>query len=78
MDDTIDLIVSVECAQRRARELGHSARDELALYIVHGVLHACGYDDRDDAERRRMRIAEQEVLAQLGCKVAPVDPEVGS
>ncbi len=41
----------------RARELGVEPRDELALYVVHGLLHLCGYDDRDDSARRRMRAA---------------------
>lgn len=68
LDDTIDLVVSVECARREARERGHTIRAETALYIVHGLLHACGYDDHCDEDRARMRAAEQEVLARLGMR----------
>ncbi len=75
VDDTIDLVVSVECARRKARELGHTIRAEVALYIVHGMLHACGFDDHDDDERARMRVAEREVLARIGRHVTPVDEE---
>ena len=38
----------------------------LALYVVHGLLHLCGYDDHDDADRRRMRRREDELLSQAG------------
>jgi probable rRNA maturation factor len=65
LDDTIDLVVSVECARREARRRGNTIRAELALYVVHGLLHACGYDDRNARERARMRRAEQAVLTRL-------------
>ena len=32
-----------------ARESASRPRDELALYVVHGLLHLCGYDDHGDA-----------------------------
>ena len=69
----VDLVVSVECAQRVARETGHRLQDELALYVVHGLLHVCGYDDLEPMARRAMRVAEQDVLSTLGIDVAPVD-----
>ena len=73
LDDGVEIAVSVECARREAKRRGHTIRAELALYIVHGILHACGYDDIDAAHRARMRDAEQRVLRALGCRVAPVD-----
>src|SRR5262245_61656318 len=45
LDDTVELVVSVECARRVARRLGHTIKAELALYVIHGILHACGHDD---------------------------------
>ena len=41
-------------------------RGELALYVVHGCLHLCGFDDHGERPRRRMRRAERAVLAELG------------
>ena len=73
MDDTIDVVVSVERARREAAARGHTIKAELALYLVHGLLHACGYDDRDNTNRRRMRKAEQDVLHNLDLRVAPVE-----
>ncbi|MBL8725109.1 MAG: rRNA maturation RNase YbeY [Planctomycetes bacterium] len=73
LGDSAELVVSVETARRVARERGHRARDEVALYVVHGLLHVCGHDDHGVRARKRMRSAEQAVLAALGLAVAPVD-----
>ena len=39
---------------------------ELLLYLVHGALHLCGFDDRTAPQRARMRAAEAAVLSDLG------------
>jgi len=72
-EDGVDIAVSVERARHEARCRGHYIRAELALYVVHGVLHACGHDDHEDDDRARMRAAEQRVLRSLGLTVDPVD-----
>jgi probable rRNA maturation factor len=64
-----ELYVSVERAEREARHRGLDPRRELLLYVVHGVLHLCGFDDRTGAERRAMRRAEERVLAALGMPI---------
>lgn len=61
-----ELYVSVPCAYRLARERGVAPARELALYVVHGVLHLCGHDDVRRAERARMRSAERAILRRLG------------
>ena len=61
-----EVYVSVECARRVALERGRSEAQELALYIVHGSLHLCGFDDRSDDDLARMRAAERAVLERLG------------
>jgi probable rRNA maturation factor len=65
---TIDgeIIVSSEYAAKMAQEFGWQPLDELTLYIVHGLLHLCGYDDLTDAELPIMRQREREVLALIG------------
>jgi probable rRNA maturation factor len=73
VDGTIDVVVSIERARAVARRLGHPIRAEVALYVVHGVLHGCGYDDTRPRQRARMRAAECAVLASLGLAVTPVD-----
>jgi probable rRNA maturation factor len=66
-----EVIVSAERAAEVAGERGLDPVRELALYVVHGTLHLCGFDDRAPAERARMRAAESEVLAALGYAAAP-------
>ena len=48
-----ELVVSAEMAAATAREAGADPSAELALYVVHGLLHLCGLDDRtaEDAGR---------------------------
>ena len=72
-DDGVDVVVSVQCARRVARQRGHSIRAETALYVVHGILHACGYDDTTSRARARMRAAEATILGALRLRYAPVD-----
>lgn len=57
-----ELVISVETAIRMAQEYDWEVLDELRLYLVHGLLHLCGYDDLSDEERVLMRVAEREVL----------------
>lgn len=61
-----ELVISAEMARDTARKAGTDPRDELALYVVHGLLHLCGYDDLDPVAAGAMRRRESEVLAALG------------
>ena len=63
-----EIVVSAETARRRAPEFGWTPHDELTLYLVHGVLHLCGYDDTSPAEVQVMRQREMEVLDKLGLR----------
>jgi probable rRNA maturation factor len=66
-----EVLVSAEMAVQMAARFGWSARDELTLYLVHGLLHLCGYDDLSPAERRLMRQRERAILAQLKIVARP-------
>jgi probable rRNA maturation factor len=61
-----DVVLGVEVAQEQATERGHDVQAELALYVIHGLLHLCGYDDHEDADRVEMRARERHYLAALG------------
>jgi len=60
-----ELYVSVERALAVAARRQASPLRELLLYVVHGVLHLCGFDDHEAADRRRMRAAERRAFARL-------------
>jgi rRNA maturation RNase YbeY len=58
-----DIVISLPTALRQAREAGRSIDDELAMLLVHGVLHLCGYDhERDPREAARMSRRERALL----------------
>jgi probable rRNA maturation factor len=63
---TIDgeIVISAETARRAAGDHGTAPEFELALYLVHGLLHLCGYDDRTPHEERRMRRREAQALRE--------------
>ncbi len=60
------LIVNGEKAKSEASRRGHSAQAEIALYIVHGLLHNLGFDDRSAAQAKKMHLLEDEILRQHG------------
>jgi probable rRNA maturation factor len=63
-----EVVVSAETAAREARRRRVPLARELALYVVHGVLHLAGLDDRTAAGRRAMRAAERAALRRLFSK----------
>jgi probable rRNA maturation factor len=65
-----ELAIGVDHAARAAADLGTDLRRELMLYVVHGLLHLCGHDDKSPAAFRRMHRREDELLTAFG--VGPV------
>lgn len=59
------ILVCVDVAKKRAGRRGDWKR-ELALYVVHGCLHLCGYDDHDPRDFKKMHAREDEILELLG------------
>jgi len=63
-----EIFISVDTARRHARAFGNSLLRELKLYIVHGLLHLHGFDDRTPAEVRKMKKAQEKILrSALSC-----------
>lgn len=59
-----EVVICTDYAIREAATVRWSPHDEVALYLVHGLLHICGYDDLNTAARKRMRRREREILAE--------------
>jgi rRNA maturation RNase YbeY len=57
-----DIVVSVHRARVQAREWHTDINREILLYIVHGILHLCGYDDTRPRERKRMEARQDYIL----------------
>jgi probable rRNA maturation factor len=60
-----ELVIGVEVAKAQAAERGHDVQAELALYIIHGLLHLCGYSDKTQTQEREMRQRERHYLRLL-------------
>ena len=60
-----DVVVCPPVAARQAAEAGRELADELALLIVHGVLHLLGHDHAGPIETLRMKRRTRILLARL-------------
>lgn len=60
-----ELVVGVEIAIEQAKERGHGVETELCLYVIHGLLHLCGYDDVKPKDIAEMRMKERQYLKAL-------------
>ncbi len=56
-----EIIISAQTALRCAGEYGHSTLEEVALYMVHGLLHLNGFLDGTDAERKAMHAVQDRI-----------------
>ena len=57
-----ELCLSFERIRQNASELGIEEEVEQRRVMVHGLLHLCGYKDKADAEKRKMRRMEDRAL----------------
>jgi probable rRNA maturation factor len=60
-----DVVISMPCADRQAREAGHSLARELAILTIHGTLHLLGYDHDTDEEAAAMGARESALVAAV-------------
>jgi probable rRNA maturation factor len=60
-----EVVISYPQAVKQAQEQGHGVTRELALLIVHGILHLLGYDHELPEEEQKMRDKENEILSLL-------------
>jgi probable rRNA maturation factor len=59
-----EVIISYPQAAEQAKEQGHSTERELALLVIHGILHLLGYDHEEPEEEGKMRERERELLEE--------------
>jgi len=57
-----EVIISYPQAVAQAKEQGHSPERELALLVIHGILHLLSYDHEEPEEEIQMRERERELL----------------
>ena len=57
-----DVIVCVDEGVRQGRRFRTTWQTEATRYVIHGMLHLAGFDDKTAAKRRRMKQRENELL----------------
>jgi probable rRNA maturation factor len=67
-----EVIVSYSQAVRQAEENGHPVKQELALLIIHGVLHLLGHEHDEPAREQKMRALEEKILSRLVKSLTPL------
>ena len=63
-----DIVISTEKVIEQAKEYGHGQDRELALLLVHGMLHLLGYDHIQESDEIIMRKKQEEILELLNIK----------
>jgi probable rRNA maturation factor len=61
-----EVVIGYEVAAENAVDRGIPVEHELLLYVIHGCLHLCGYDDKSAKAAKEMRAKEREYLRRLG------------
>ncbi len=62
-----EIFISAETARGNAQRFGNALARELRLYVVHGLLHLHGFDDRNEPNARKMEIVQRRILNQGSC-----------
>jgi probable rRNA maturation factor len=66
-----DIVICPAVAYRNAPEHAGSYDDEVALLVVHGLLHLMGMDHQEDEEAEEMEAKERELLARHYAEIRP-------
>lgn len=61
-NDVIKGELKISIDRIKENEVLYGRKDELLRVIVHGVLHLCGYGDKSEEEKIKMRRLEEEAL----------------
>ncbi len=63
---TADLVLCAPVVAKEAKDQGKTLQAHYAHLIVHGALHAQGWDHELDEDARVMELRETEIMARLG------------
>lgn len=72
-----DIILCGAVLEREASEQGKTIVEHAAHLVVHGVLHAQGFDHMEDEEAEIMEALEQQIVMGLGFADPYLESDVG-
>lgn len=61
-----DIIISTDTVKSNSRRFKKNFSEELFRVILHGLLHLCGYDDKESKNKKIMRKMEDHYLQKIG------------
>lgn len=64
-DDGGDILICPEIAEKQRHLERLSLHKELMTYIIHGMLHLCGFDDQTDEGFETMRKMQHEICSKI-------------
>ncbi len=67
-----DIAISADTAIRNAKIYRTSKLYELNLYVIHGILHALGYDDRTAKQRKVMETKTAHIFSKICPSTKPM------
>lgn len=59
-----DVAISLDTAARQAAARGWAVEEEIALLLIHGILHLLGYEDETESGAESMRVIERRLLGK--------------
>lgn len=65
---TGEIFICLDEALVQAPRFRVSWQNELVRYIVHGILHLSGYDDKTAALQRKMKLQENRIMRHLSAR----------
>ena len=60
-----EIFISIQDAVENSKKYRVSSDNELLRLIIHGILHLIGFDDTTDAKRKKMKIAENDLVGKF-------------
>lgn len=68
-----DVVISYEHVHKQAQNAHTSASTELALLVLHGVLHIVGFDHQTDAQSENLEQLQSQIMKAAGLKYRSFD-----
>jgi rRNA maturation RNase YbeY len=60
-----DIIISLETVRSNSQKYQTAYEEEVRRVIIHGILHLCGLNDKNETEQKAMKEAEEKALNLL-------------
>ncbi len=60
-----EIFICLPQAKKQANKLGHSLEKELAILLIHGILHLAGYDDKKIKDREKMLHLQEKLISKI-------------